>query len=166
MRIILIVVGAIVVLSLGIYGWTRVNPEEVRAEIEIDAPVADVWETLTDFDTYPDWNPFIVSAEGEAREGAQLTNVMRNGGTTTTFKPRVLAADGDELRWIGRFGVPGLVDGEHYFTLEDLGNGRTRLTQGETFTGVLVPFAGAALDVEDNFDAMNAALKDRVEEGR
>lgn len=166
MRVILIVVGAVVVLALGVYGWTRINPTEVRAEIEIDAPVAEVWDVLTDFEAYPDWNPFIVSAEGQARVDAQLTNVMRDGESTTTFTPRVLVADGHELRWIGRFGIPGIVDGEHHFILEDLGDGRTRLEQGETFTGVLVPFAGSALDVEDNFEAMNAALKDRVEDGR
>lgn len=158
-----VLIGLVVAVS-GLYGWTRLNPQEVRAQIEIDAPVDEVWDGLTDFDAYPDWNPFIVSAEGEPRVDAQLTNVLAADGSTTTFKPTVLVADeGSELRWIGRFGVPGIVDGEHYFLLEEIGEGRTRLVQGETFTGVLAPFAGGALDVKDNFEAMNAALKERVE---
>lgn len=160
------IVAAIITVAVGLYGWTRLNPSEVRAEADIDAPVEDIWEVLTDFESYPEWNPFIVSAEGEARVDAKLTNVMNNDGSTTTFNPTVLVANGHELRWIGRFGVPGLVDGEHYFLLEDIGDGRTRLVQGETFTGILVPFAGGALDVEDDFEAMNAALKDRVAEVR
>lgn len=164
MRKALIAVAALVVIAVGIYGWTRINPKEVQAEIEIDAPVDEVWSVLTDLDAYPDWNPFIVSAEGDVSVDSQLTNVMSNDGSTMTFTPRVMVADeAEELRWIGRFGVPGIVDGEHYFLLDDLGDGRTRLTQGETFTGVLVPFAGGSLDVEDNFKDMNAALKDRVE---
>ena len=39
---------------------------ELRTEIEIDAPIEAVWETLTDLSAYADWNPFIVSAEGRA----------------------------------------------------------------------------------------------------
>lgn len=158
-----ILIGLVVVV-FGLYGWTRLNPHEVRADIEIDAPVEEVWGALTDFDAYSDWNPFIVSAEGEPRVDAQLTNVLAGGGSTRTFTPTVLVADEErELRWIGRFGVPGIVDGEHYFLLEEIGNGRTRLVQGETFTGALVPFAGGSLDVKDNFEAMNTALKERVE---
>jgi hypothetical protein len=164
-RRILIAVAAVVVLvPLALYGWTRISPHEIRTQIEIDAAPEQVWKVLTDFDAYEQWNPFIVSAKGDAREGATLTNKLKSDGEVTTFEPTVLVAKrGRELRWIGRFGVPGIGDGEHYFRLEDAGNGRTRLVQGETFTGVLVPFAGGLLQVEDEFAAMNKALKERVE---
>lgn len=165
-RILLVVLAALVVGSGASYLWTRVNPRELRTEIEIDAPADEVWAVLTDLDAYADWNPFIVSASGEVEVGARLTNTLMNDGSSMVFSPEILVADqARELRWIGRFGVPGIVDGEHYFELESLDDGRTRLVQGETFTGVLVPFAGGALDVEDNFAAMNEALKDRVEAG-
>lgn len=167
MRITLYVVGALVVLIAGLYTWTRVNPHEIRTEIEIAAPAEQVWEVLADTEAYPEWNPFIISSTGNLEEGGQLTNEISNDGSTRTFKPRVLVVnEAKELRWIGRFGAPGIVDGEHYFILEDAGDGRTRLIQGETFTGVLVPFAGRALDVADEFNAMNTALKARVEAGR
>lgn len=81
-----------------------------------------------------------------------------------TFEPEVLVVDpGRELRWIGRFGVPGVVDGEHYFLIEQTGPSTVRFTQGEQFSGFLVPVAGSAIDVGDGFDAMNQALKERVE---
>ena len=47
---------------------------ELRTEVEIAAPTEAVWETLTDLAAYPDWNPFIVSAEGRATVGERLTN--------------------------------------------------------------------------------------------
>ena len=41
----------------------------------------------------------------------------------------------------------------------------TRLTPAERFSGLLVRLAGRAIEVGDDFDAMNAALRDRVEAG-
>jgi hypothetical protein len=165
-RVITVIVVLLIVVPAGLYVWTRIDPRKSRHEIEINAAPAQVWQVLTDLSAYPDWNPFIVSAEGEVRKGAKLVNKLSqaNGGTMT-FKPTVLvAAPERELRWLGRFGVPGVVDGEHYFLLEPIGAGdRTRLVQGEKFTGVLVPFAGRVLDVQDDFAAMNTALKARVE---
>ena len=36
-----------------------VSVKELHSEIEINAPVERVWEVLTDFASYPRWNPFI-----------------------------------------------------------------------------------------------------------
>src|SRR4051794_25262595 len=40
------------------------------AEIEIQAPPERIWEILTDFGAYPQWNPFMPRLDGEARGGA------------------------------------------------------------------------------------------------
>ncbi|SDI16420.1 hypothetical protein SAMN05421505_13643 [Sinosporangium album] len=156
--------AALVAALAALHVWTLARPHEVRTEIEVDASPRRVWEVLTRFDAYPDWNPFIVSVRGRAETGATLINQLSIGGRTTGFSPTVLSASpGRELRWLGRVLVPGIVDGEHYFVIEDLGDGRSRLVHGETFTGAFVPFAGKALDVADEFAAMNSALKERAE---
>ncbi|MEA2131661.1 MAG: hypothetical protein QOJ85_4552 [Solirubrobacteraceae bacterium] len=87
------------------------------------------------------------------------------GGRTMTFKPTVLSAEaGRELRWLGRFLVPGLFDGEHSFRLEELAGGRTRLTQAERFRGLLVgPLSGTLEKTRLGFEQMNRALKQRAE---
>ncbi|MFC5746056.1 SRPBCC family protein [Actinomadura rugatobispora] len=159
------IIALLVAVPAGLYTWTRLKPREIRTEIEIDAAPGPVWRVLTDLRAYPDWNPFIISAEGEVREGGRLTNKLtQKGGGTLTFSPTILVAAPDrELRWLGRLIVPGVLDGEHYFRLEALDGGRTRLVHGERFTGALVPFAGGPLDVADGFRAMNAALKSRAE---
>ncbi|GHF42154.1 hypothetical protein GCM10010218_24100 [Streptomyces mashuensis] len=139
----------------------------VRTHIDIAAPAARVWQVLTDFDAYPQWNPFLVSAEGKAEEGAALKMTLVNNGSTMRFRPTVRAAvPGRELRWLGRLGVPGLLDGEHSFLIEETGPGNVRLTHAETFTGALVavPFVRRKLDVHDAFAAMNTALKERAEQ--
>lgn len=138
----------------------------IEHEIEIDAPPEVVWSQLADTRAYGDWNPFVRRISGELSEGATLTvEIAPPQGRAMTFKPTVLAAEaGRELRWIGRFLVPGLFDGEHSFRLEQLPGGRTRFTQAERFRGVLVGLAGGTLEkTQLGFEEMNRALKQRAE---
>jgi hypothetical protein len=61
----------------------------------------------------------------------------------------------------------GIFDGEHFFRIEPLyGGRRTKFIQGERFTGLLVPVLRKSLDsvTRERFEAMNHALKARVEE--
>ena len=67
-------------------------------------------------------------------------------------------------RWLGRVLAPGMFDGEHRFTIEQLDDGRSRVVQSERFRGALVPlFAKTLTATGDGFDAMNEALKKRSE---
>ena len=137
----------------------------IATEITVSAPVERVWATLTDLDSYPRWNPFIVRAEGGERLELAMVAGAVEGGRPTTFRPRVLAASGRQLRWLGHLGIPGVFDGEHVFELEDLGDGTTRLVQREHFRGMLVPFMRSFLEgkTRAGFEAMNRSLKERVE---
>ena len=142
---------------------------EIVTTIDIDAPPRRVWKVLTDFEAHPKWNPFVRSIEGSPREGATLkVSIHPVGGKGMTFRPRVLRAVPDEeLRWLGRVVLPGIFDGEHFFTIEPLDQGRrTRFIQGERFTGLLVPLLRRNLErgTREGFEAMNQALKARVEE--
>jgi hypothetical protein len=141
--------------------------KQLRSDIEIDASAERVWEVLTDFDAYAEWNPFMVRARGIARPGERLTIRMRpQGGRAMTFRPTVLEAEpGRRLRWLGRLLLPGVFDGEHDFTIEPLAQGKVRLVQREEFRGVLVRLAAASLDRRTlpAFVAMNQALKRRAE---
>lgn len=140
---------------------------ELRREIDIDAPPAAVWAVLTDTRAYSEWNPFIPHLAGELREGAKLeVRIEPPGGRAMTFKPTVLGVETDrELRWLGRLLLPGMFDGEHILHIEPLDEARSRFTQAERFSGILVPLFGGTLDkTELGFEQMNAALKARAEE--
>ena len=143
--------------------------KQLRSEIDVHATPERVWQVLTDFAAYPQWNPFITRADGEARRGRRLTLRMQPaGGRATTFRPTVLeAAQGRQLRWLGRLLVPGLFDGEHRFTIRPLGDGQVRLVQQEDFRGLLVPLLAGSLDRRTlpAFEQMNQALKRRAEGG-
>jgi len=93
--------------------------KELRSEIEIQASAERVWQLLTDFASFPRWNPFIRRASGNVQVGEQLeVNIQPSGASGMIFRPTVLKAEPNrELRWLGHFLVSGLFDGEHIFTI-------------------------------------------------
>jgi hypothetical protein len=135
---------------------------EIQSTININAPVAHVWQVLTNFKSYPDWNPFIVSITGKINIGAQLRVKMQlPGRKATTFKPQIInLVPNGEFRWLGKLGIPGLFDGEHYFMVSSNDENGTTLIHGERFKGILVPlFKRILSDTEKAFVEMNRALK-------
>jgi hypothetical protein len=139
--------------------------KELRSEIDIAAPPARIWEILTDFESYPEWNPFILTLGGDLRQGAPLTVRIRPPGRRAmTLRPTVVALEPErELRWLGKLVVGGIFDGEHSHRLESADAG-TRYVQSERFSGILVPFTDGILrSTREGFEAMNSALKSRAE---
>lgn len=140
---------------------------ELHTQVEIAAPPEAVWATLVDLSGYSAWNPFIVSSQGRVEVGQRLVNRMQPpGGKGMTFKPEVTVVEPSvAFEWLGRLGLPGLFDGRHRFELTPSGDGGTLLTQSEQFDGILVRFLRTSLDTRTRagFEAMNAALKARVE---
>jgi hypothetical protein len=82
----------------------------ISTTVDIDAPSTLVWDVLTDFAAYHDWNPSM-QIEGAARVGTKLNVHMgASSGSGMSFKPTVLAASpGQELRWLGKLGFSGML---------------------------------------------------------
>jgi hypothetical protein len=138
----------------------------IQAVTEIAAPAETVWAELAAVSKYAEWNPFITALEGALVAGGRLkVRIVPLGGRPMTFRPTVVEVDeGRRLEWLGRLLLPGVFDGRHSFQLEDLGQGRTRLTQAEEFSGFLVPLTGKTLErTRAGFEAMNEALRLRAE---
>jgi hypothetical protein len=131
----------------------------------MQSPPDVVWQILTGFGAYPDWNPFITQASGDIRVGERLTlKIVPPGAGGMTFRPRVTALEPEHvLEWFGTLPIPGLIDGRHTFILEPTAGGTT-LTQKETFTGLLVPLStGMLLRTKKGFQNMNDALRSRAD---
>src|SRR5262249_39169599 len=108
--------------------------------------------------------------EGTLRVGTKLTVRMgadRGRGRGMVFNPAVLAAiPGEELRWLGKLGLGGIVDGEHFFILKRNPAGASHLTHGEHYSGVLVALAQPLMKKEKThagYGGLNQVLKRRVE---
>ena len=137
----------------------------ITTHLTINAPVEDVWATLTELSGYRTWNPFITAAAGTISVGERLDlTIEPPGGRAMRFKPWVTAVEQHHyIEWLGHLGLPGIFDGRHSFTLTPLTGGRTLLQQSETFSGALIPFAGPVLDrTRLGFEQMNEALGRRV----
>ncbi|ELY40068.1 SRPBCC domain-containing protein [Natronorubrum tibetense] len=138
---------------------------------EIDAPPEVVWDVLLEFESYPEWNPFVRAIEGEPTEGERLrVQIDPPNSRGMTFKPEVIAVEENRrLVWLGRLVVPFAFDGYHEFHLEPIEDGessearRTRLLHRETFRGALVPLLFDQKSLEAGFASMNAAVKKRAE---
>lgn len=137
--------------------------KNLETEIIIQASPEIVWEVLTNFEDYPNWNPFIKSLEGDMTVGNNIKIKLPD----MSFKPKLLVFDENkELRWIGKLFFKGLFDGEHSFEIIDNHDGTVTFKHNEKFNGILVNLFSKKLDTETRtgFEDMNKALKKRVEE--
>ena len=143
--------------------------KNIHTVIDISASSERIWEVLTDFASYPQWNPFIITASGVPTVGLKLViSVRQSPSSSMTFKPKVLISEPkQELRWRGSLLMPGIFDGEHSFRLETIGPQLVRFTQDEKFSGFLVPLLWGSMGAktQKGFESMNNALKQRAEHG-
>ena len=141
--------------------------KELTSSIDIDGSPEEIWSVLTDFDSFPNWNPFMRWIKGDLKEGAKLEVRIQPSGTRgTTFKPTVLKVDPfKELMWIGHLWISGLFDCEHILKIEFIGKNRARFDQKEIFNGFFVRLLSKSLDKDTlrGFNEMNKALKEKVE---
>jgi hypothetical protein len=140
--------------------------KELHSQIEINASAQRVWDILSDFASYPEWNPFIRHISGELKVGERLeVRLEPPDSRGITLRPKVLRAEPNrQLRWLGHLMVPGLFDGEHSLATESLEVNRVRFVQHEAFKGALVSLLARSLNnTLRGFEEMNGALKERAE---
>jgi hypothetical protein len=139
----------------------------IKTTIRIEAAPAKVWQILTQFEQYPEWNTFMPGITGRPEVGSRLkVRIAPPDANAMTFTPTVLEVQPDKrLRWLGHLLIRGLFDGEHQFELLENADGSTTFIHAETFRGVLVPLFSKMLDNNTmrGFNLMNQQLKARVE---
>ncbi|HJV34511.1 SRPBCC domain-containing protein [Geomonas sp.] len=142
---------------------------ELRTEIALKAPAERLWELLSDFTLYPQWNPLIVQAQGEATEGTRLEMTVQLPAIPPfPIKPTLLCADPQcRLLWRHSLAFPALMCWSYGLELEQLDQGRLKLVQKSTFGGLLGPLFTFALrrSVEQGMSEFNKAVARWGEQG-
>ncbi len=154
-------------ISLITFLSATATAKEIKTEVLINATPEKVWAILTDFENYPNWNPFIKLIKGEVKIGNKIiVKIEPPEAKGMTFKPKILTFETNkELSWLGHLLFAGLFDGKHKFELIDNGDGTTTFRQSEKFKGVLVPLFKKQLDnnTKKGFEEMNRKLKEIAE---
>ncbi len=142
-------------------------PYEIRTEIAINATPARVWDVLTDFPRYPDWNPFVLEVEGTVRQNAMIRYrfEMPRGVRIWTAATVPKFEHESELRFSANFLTPTVFRGDHYFVIQPTGQNGVIFHHGENISGLLFPVIRLILQNYGPpiFQALNGALKQRAE---
>ena len=119
--------------------------KEIRTEVNINAPIDDVWKVLTDFNGWQSWNPTVVKVEGNGKVGEKLVVTMQNGDKEMQYFPTVVEADQPrKFRWRAKMLAGFIFTNDRIFELEQVGD-NTKLTHIEAFSGLMVNFSWAKM---------------------
>lgn len=138
---------------------------DIQTSIDIEAEPGAIWQVLTDFNSYGDWNPMLRNVQTDLQPGAPVRfEVLREGASSLKLKANITTlSEACGLAWRG--GYAAILSGKHYFWIEPLAGGHCRFHNGEHFTGVLLPLVkGTLKNAPELYRAMNEALKRRVED--
>ena len=141
---------------------------EIELTQEIAASEARVWDVLTSFREYDEWNPTITRMRATLIPGSPMSFVIAVGRRELKIRCKMLKVEpGRELRWRGppQWILAQVFNGEHYLRVEPAGLGKCQLVHGERFGGVSLPLIWGKLrgDLEQAYGAMNRAVKGRAE---
>ena len=138
--------------------------KELRSEISIGASPRRVWQVLTDFPSYAEWNPLIRTIEGEVDRGAQLDVFLQPSGSKgAMIHPKVVKAEPeDELRLQTKRALRmGATD--YIFHIDSYGANRARFIARVVSSGPFASLPVPAADLQRGMEEMVEALQERVE---
>lgn len=169
MRTILKVVLAVALLAVVAVGASAAldRPSQTSTTATaIDAPREEVWRLLMDFDSYPEWNPYMRVVQGRAAVGQELDiRLEPPGGDASEIEATIFVLKPPrKLRWQSRLLAPGLRDLEYEVIVAPLGRNRTQLVQRARHEGLLVVLTDSE-PTTAGLERMAAALKRRAEAG-
>ncbi|MGB8652600.1 MAG: SRPBCC domain-containing protein [Mycobacteriales bacterium] len=148
---------------------TVLNDTTVVSEtVEIDAPQELVWQVLTDYARYPEWNPYTVKVETTLEVGARvvlhLPDPAKPGETFQTVEWMSVVDAPHHLQYHTATEMPGIHAVRDQW-VEDLGAGRSSYRTTDVFTGEIAAmvFELQGAWVKQGFDATAHALKARAE---
>ena len=145
----------LLILSLVVMGCSEVN-----TQIVIPASPVEVWKVLVDTKGYQDWNPTWRPKEGSLQQGAYIKYDYTQPGEEPIEMRFIVGKSVRPVVIEQSAGTSGLFTNEHRWLLEEVEDG-TRVTQMESFSGILVLFSDLSW-VEGAYRSVNEGLKGEV----
>ena len=138
----------------------------IDATLDIEAPAELVWQVITDFPRYGEWNPFIVACESTLKPGDPID--LQVVLTSRPQKQRewiISHTPGVEFTYSMK-PVPGLLRSRRQHKLTPLGPGRCRYESHFELAGLMRPLVLALFGngMKRGFAGMTAGIKTRAEQ--
>lgn len=142
---------------------------EVQDSLIINASKKKVFEALTQWNTYPEWNPYITKIEGDPKVGQEIKVFFSIGfGPALPLKCIVENLDAQKtvLSWEYQAVLPWVYTARHSFSIEEINSDQCQIVQIEKMQGLL----GNRLQLiyhnilKRRFQAMHEALRAQVEQ--
>lgn len=142
---------------------------KLTVEVSLDAPVERIWELLTDFSIYPQWNPLFTKASvAKPGEGTFDMKVHLPGMAPFDIKPKIVTEQENKaLSWESRFLHERLFTWTYCLELDRLTSGRIRVGQISEFSGLLSSVFDLSLHIplKSGMEQLAQALKRWTEKG-
>ena len=132
---------------------------------EIEAPKDVVWNVITDFSAYSEWNPFVTACAAELTVGAPIVMTVRLGDRVRDqmeFVSEVVAGERFEYRMKP---VGPLLFSYRQHDIATISETRTLYRSTFALKGWISPIVGLALGgaLRDGFQGMTESLVSRAE---
>jgi hypothetical protein len=141
---------------------------EYTIKVELHTPNEEVWEAITDFPSYKQWNTVLIMKENDHLEiGKKFkVTIIDDKGKQSKFKALTLTNEQYDS-----FSARQIILGKwffsatHYFIIKQKNESETTFIQTWKFSGILFkPFRKAIFKQLDHFNKMNQELKAYVED--
>ena len=152
-------------------GATLNDTTIVSETVEIDAPQELVWSVLTDYEKYPEWNPYTVRVETTLELGTPivlyLPDPMKPGEIFRNVEWLSIIDAPHHLQYNTGTEIPGIHAIRDQW-IEDLGDGRSSYRTTDVFAGDIAQlvFDMQGEWVRNGFNAVAHTLKARAEQLR
>ena len=136
-------------------------------KVTILAPIETVWGVLVDIEKYGEWNPFTYQVESSLKVGdpVELYVRMPNGGDRVSREIVRIVEKPHTLAWGMKMGFEFILKALRQQKLEIIDEHSCHFSTWDSFSGLMTPVVIRVFgqDMEDGFNAMAYALKERAE---
>ncbi|MEM7272054.1 MAG: SRPBCC domain-containing protein [Actinomycetota bacterium] len=143
----------------------------IHTETTIDAPVGQVWDTLTDFDNMSNWSSSLQHFDGDFHLGGTITVTLRAMGMTRKLDHELTEFDAGRLfAWSDPF-LLGMTD-YHRFLIEPIDENQSRFINTDQVKGGAAwligrPVANSTMKIYQGFNTeLQAEAERRHRSGR
>lgn len=137
----------------------------IEHNFEVDAPPGLVWEVITDFDRYGEWNPFVRECRSTLKPGDPI-HMKVQIGNGTRWQEEIVSEyrEGEGFAYRMKPLPLGALSSWRTHRIEAAGAGRSRYYSRFQLDGWLAPVVRALLGgkLETGFTGMSEGVRDRA----